>query len=102
MVGSFVYYSAGGFLTRSVLAATAGFATGAALGLADARGFLAEAVVATGTGSGAISVAWGNGQLVLDASTLYGAVGDKVSGGVGLVKKLFKNRNIIFSCAVIY
>jgi hypothetical protein len=102
MVISFVYYSAGGFLTRGFLAATAGFATGAALGLAGALGFLAGAVVVTVAGSEAISVAWGNGQLVLDASTLYGATGGKVSGCFGLAKKPFKNLNIKFSCAVIY
>jgi len=102
MIGSFVYYSARGFLARGFLAATAGLVAGAALGLAGARGFLAGAVVATGAGSGTISVALGNGQSVLGASTLYGAVGGKVSGGVGLAKKPFKNRNIWFSCAVIY
>jgi hypothetical protein len=102
MVGSFAYYSAGGFLARGFRAATTGLATGAALGLAGALGFLAGAVVTAGAGSGAISVAWGNGQLVLDASTLYGAVGGKVSGCFGLAKKPFKNRNIMFSCAVIY
>ena len=95
-------YFAGGFRARGVLTATNGFATGAALGLAGALGFLAGASVATGTGSGAISLALGNGQLVLDASTLYGAVGDKVSGCFGLAKKPFKNRNIMFSYAVIY
>jgi hypothetical protein len=102
MIVSFVYYSARGFLARGFLAATTGFATGAALGRAGARGFLAVAVATTGAGSGAISVALGNGQSVLDASTLYGAVGGKASGGVGLAKKPFKNRNIWFSCAVIY
>jgi len=83
MVGSFVYYSDLGFLARGFLTATAGSVTGA--------------VVTTGAGSGAISVALGNGQSVLGASTLYGAV-----GGVGLAKKPFINRNIWFSCAVIY
>jgi hypothetical protein len=99
MIVSFVYYSARGFLARGFLAATAGFATGAALGRAGARGFLAVAVATTGAGSGAISLALGNGQSVLGASTLYGA---KVSGCFGLAKKPFKNRNIWFSCAVIY
>jgi len=102
MIVSFVYYSARGFLARGFLDATAGFATGAALGRAGARGFLTGAVVATGAGSGTISVALGNGQSVLGASTLYGAVGGKVSGCFGLAKKPFKNRNIWFSCAVIY
>jgi hypothetical protein len=92
-------YFAGGFRARGVLTATAGFATGAALGRAGALGFLARAVVATGTGSGAISLALGNGQSVLGASTLYGA---KVSGCFGLAKKPFKNRNIWFSYTVIY
>ena len=92
-------YFAGGFRTRGFLAATAGFATGAALGRAGALGFLAGAVVATGTGSGAISLALGNGQSVLGASTLYGA---EVSGCFGLAKKPFKNRSIMFSCIVIY
>jgi len=102
MVGSFVYYSALGFLTRGFLAA-AGFSAGAALGLAGARGFLAGAVVATGAGSGAISVALGNGQSVVGASILYGATGSgAATGGVGLAKKPFKNRNIWFSYAVIY
>jgi hypothetical protein len=63
-------YFAGGFLTRGFLVATAGFATGAALGRAGALGFLAGAVVATGAGSGAISLAMGNGQLAPGASTL--------------------------------
>ena len=96
------YYKAN--LTKEVFTSqtTTGLATGAALGLAGALGFLAGAVVTAGTGSGAISVAWGNGQLVLDASTLYGAVGGKVSGCFGLAKKPFKNRNIMFSCTVIY
>ena len=92
-------YFAGGFRTRGVLTATNGFATGAALGRAGALGFLAGAVVATETGSGAISLALGNGQSVLGASTLYGA---KVSGCFGLAKKPFKNRNIWFSYTVIY
>ena len=95
-------YFAGVFRARGVLTATTDFAADTALGLAGALGFLAGAVVATGAGSGAISLAMGNGQLVLDASTLYGAVGDKVSGCFGLAKKPFKNRNIIFSCTVIY
>jgi len=95
-------YFAGVFRDRGVLTATAGFAAGTALGLAGALGFLAGVVVATGAGSGTISVARGNGQSVLDASTLYGAVGSKVSGCFGLAKKPFINRNIIFSCAVIY
>jgi len=102
MIVSFVYYSARGFLARGFLAATAVFTTGATLGRAGDRGFLAGAVVANGAGSGTISVALGNGQSVLGASTLYGAVGGKVSGGVGLAKKPFKNRNIWSSCAVIY
>jgi len=95
-------YFAGGFRARGVLTATVGFATGAALGRAGALGFLAGAVVATGTGSGAISLALGNGQSVLGASTLYGAVGGKVSGCFGLAKKPFINRSIWFSYAVIY
>jgi hypothetical protein len=96
-----VYYSARGFLARGFLAATAGLVTGAVLGLAGARGFLAGVVVANGAGSGAGSVALGNGQSVVGASILYGATGG-VSGGVGLAKKPFINRNIWFSCAVIY
>jgi hypothetical protein len=99
MIVSFVYYSARGFLARGFLAATAVFTTGATLGRAGARGFLAGAVVANGADSGTISVALGNGQSVLGASTLYGA---KVSGCFGLAKKPFKNRNIWFSCAFIY
>jgi hypothetical protein len=100
MVGSFVYYSARGFLTRGFLV-TAGFSADAVLGRAAALGFLAGAVSTTGAGSEAGSVARGNGQSVTGASTLYGATG-WVSGGVGLAKKPFKNRNIWFSCAVIY
>jgi hypothetical protein len=100
MIVSFVYYSALSFLTRGFLAA-AGFSADAALGLAAALGFLAGAVATTGSGSGAIALALGNGQSVPGASTLYGATGC-VSGGVGLAKKPFKNRNIWFSCAVIY
>jgi hypothetical protein len=100
MVAPFVYYSAKGFLARGFLAATVGFTTGTALGRTGARGFLAGA--ATGAGSKAISLALGNGQSVLGASTLYGAVGDKVSGCFGLAKKPFINRSIWFSCAVIY
>jgi hypothetical protein len=50
-------YFAGIFRARGFLAATAGFTTGAALGLAGALGFLAGAVATTGVGSGAISVA---------------------------------------------
>jgi hypothetical protein len=92
-------YFAGVFRDRGVLTATAGFAAGTALGLAGARGFLAGTVVATVAGSGTISVALGNGQSVLGASTLYGA---NVSGCFGLAKKPFRNRNIIFSCTVIY
>ena len=95
-------YSAGGFRARGFLAATAGFTSGTALGRAGARGFLAGAVVATGTGSGAISLARGNGQSVLGASSLYGAVGGEASGCFGVGKKPFKNRNIMFSYAVIY
>jgi hypothetical protein len=87
MVSSFVYYSDLGFLARGFLTATAGSVTGA--------------VVTTGAGSGAISVARRNGQSVVGASILYGATGG-VSGGVGLAKKPFINRNIWFSCAVIY
>ena len=63
-------YFAGVFRARGFLAATAGFTAGAALGLAGALGFLAGAVATTGAGSGAISLALGNGQLVLGASTL--------------------------------
>jgi hypothetical protein len=102
MVAPFVYYSAKGFLARGFLAATVDFTTGTALGRAGARGFLAGAGAATGVGSGAISLALGNGQSVLGASTLYGAVGGKVSGCFGLAKKPFINRSIWFSCAVIY
>jgi hypothetical protein len=102
MIGSFVYYSARGFLARGFLVATAGFSAGAALGLAGALGFLAGAVATTGAGSGVTSVALGNGQSVAGASILYGATGSKVSGCFGLAKKPFKNRNIWFSCAVIY
>jgi hypothetical protein len=80
------------------LAAIAGLTAGAALGLAGALGFLAGAVSTTG----AISVALGNGQSVAGVSTLYGAVGGKVSGCFGLAKKPFKNRNIWFSYTVIY
>jgi len=100
MVGSFVYYSALGFLARGFLTAT-GFSAGAALGRAGARGFLAGAVATAGAGSGAVSVGRGNGQSVVGASILYGATGC-ASGGVGLAKKPFKNRNIWFSYAVIY
>jgi len=100
MVISFVYYSDLGFLARGFLTAT-GFSAGATLGLAGALGFLAGAVATTGSGSGAIALALGNGQSVPGASTLYGATGC-VSGGVGLAKKPFKNRNIMFSCTVIY
>jgi hypothetical protein len=100
MVISFVYYSDLGFLARGFLTAT-GFSAGAALGRAGALGFLAGVVAATGSGSGVGSVALGNGQSVVGASILYGATGG-VSGGVGLAKKPFKNRNIWFSCAVIY
>jgi hypothetical protein len=100
MVGSFVYYSDLGFLARGFLTAT-GLSAGTALGLAGALGFFAGAVVTTGASSGAISVARRNGQSVVGASILYGATGG-VSGGVGLAKKPFINRNIWFSCAVIY
>jgi hypothetical protein len=89
------------------LAATAGFTAGA--GSAGTLrtppgvlGFLAGAVVTTGAGSGVTSVALGNGQSVAGASILYGTTGAKVSGGVGLEKKPFKNRNIMFSYTVIY
>jgi hypothetical protein len=100
MIGSFVYYSALGFLALGFLA-TVGLSADAVLGRAGARGFLAGAASTTGAGSGATSLALGNGQSVAGASTLYGATGG-VSGGVGLAKKPFKNRNIWFSCAVIY
>ena len=92
-------YFAGVFRARGVLTATTDFAADTALGLAGALGFLAGAVVATGAGSGAISLALGNGQLAPGASTLYGASG---AGSFGLAKKPFKNRNIMFSYAVIY
>jgi len=73
---------------------TTGFSAGTALGLAGALGFLTGAVATTGAGSGAISLARGNGQSVLGASTLYGAVGGKVSGCFGLAKKPFINRSM--------
>jgi hypothetical protein len=50
-------YFAGVFRARGFLAATAGVTAGTARGLAGALGFLAGAVVTTGVGSGAISVA---------------------------------------------
>jgi len=100
MVSSFVYYSDLGFLARGFLTAT-GLSAGATLGFAGALGFLAGAVATTGSGSGPGSLGRGTGQSVVGASILYGATGS-VSGGVGLAKKPFKNRNIWFSCAVIY
>jgi hypothetical protein len=78
---------------------TTGFSAGAAFGRAGALGFLAGDVATTRAGSGAISLARGNGQLTLGcsgASTLYGATGG-AWGGIGLVKKPFINRNIMFS-----
>jgi ABC-type transport system involved in multi-copper enzyme maturation permease subunit len=95
IIGSFVCYSAFGFLALGFLAATVGLTAGAALGLAGALGFLAGAVSTTASEAG--SVGRGNGQSVVGASILYGA-----TGGVGLAKKPFKNRNIWFSCTVIY
>jgi hypothetical protein len=91
MVGSFVCYSALGFLARGFFA-TAGFATGAFF----AGAFFAGVCSTIGANSGATSTTAG-------VSTLYGATGsDAATGGVGLTKKPFKNRNIMFSYTVIY
>jgi len=62
-------YSAAGFFARGFLSTT-GFSAEAALGWAGALGFLAGAVATTEAGSGAISLALGNGQSVVGASTL--------------------------------
>jgi hypothetical protein len=85
---------AGVFLARGFLSTT-GFSVGTALGLAGALGFLGVAVATTGAGSGAISVALGNGQLAVDASILYGA---SDPGAFGLPKKNSLNLlNMLFS-----
>jgi hypothetical protein len=76
-------YFAGVFRARGFLAATVGFATGAFF----AGGFLTGFSSTIGANVGATSTTAG-------ASILYGA---KVSGFFGLVKKPFKNRNIVFS-----
>ena len=81
-------YFAGVFRARGFLAATAGFATGAFFAGVFTTGFSST----VGAMAGATSITTG-------ASTLYGA---KVSGCFGLAKKPFKNRNIMFSYAVIY
>jgi hypothetical protein len=70
------------------LAATAGLATGAFFAGDFWTGFSST----IGASTGATSTTTGT-------STLYGA---KVSGCFGLAKKPFKNRNIMFSYAVIY
>jgi hypothetical protein len=79
-------YFAGVFRARGVLAATAGFATGAFFAGAFLTGFSCT----IGASAGATSTSAG-------ASTLYGA---KVSGCFGLPKKPFKNRSIMFSYVV--
>jgi hypothetical protein len=81
-------YFAGVFRTRGFLAATAGFATGAFFAGVFTTGFSST----IGASAGATSTTAG-------VSTLYGA---RVSGCFGLAKKPFKNRNIMFSYAVIY
>jgi hypothetical protein len=80
-------YFAGVFRARGFLAATAVFATGV---------FFAGFSSTIGARAGATSTTTG-------VSTLYGAtVSGAAAGGMGLTKKLFKNRNIMFSYAVIY
>jgi hypothetical protein len=85
-------YSAVGFLTRGFFAAAAGFATGAFFAGTFFTGFSST----IGAKAGATSTTTG-------VSTLYGATGSgAATGGVGLTKKAFKNRNIMFSYTVIY
>jgi hypothetical protein len=76
-------YFAGVFRARGVLAATGAFFAG----------------VFTIGFSSTIGVSVGATSTTAGTSTLYGA---KVSGCFGLAKKPFKNRNIMFSYAVIY
>jgi len=89
-------YFAGVFRVRGFLAATSVFTTGAFLTGAFLTGAFLGSGLATDVGSiGTISTAGATG-----ASTLYGATGSGVgvtSGGIGLPKKPFKNRNIMFS-----
>ena len=81
-------YFAGVFRAWGFLADAAGFTTGVFL----TGGFLTGFSSTIGASAGATSTTTG-------VSTLYGTW---VAGGVGLVKKPFKNRNIMFSCTVIY
>jgi hypothetical protein len=81
-------YFAGGFRARGFLAATTGFATGVFLAVVFLTGF-----------SSTIGASVGATSTTAGTSTLYGA---NVSGYLGLAKKPFKNRNIMFSYAVIY
>jgi hypothetical protein len=90
---------AGVFFARGFLGTTC-FSAGTALGLAGALGFLTGAVATTGAGSGAISLALGNGQLAVGASTLYGASG---VSAFGLPKKnSLILLNIVFSLMYLY
>jgi len=84
-------YFAGVFLGRGFFAGVA-FSTGAFF----TGAFFAGVDSTTGARAGATSTTTGT-------STLYGAAGSgAATGGVGLVKNPFKNRNIMFSYTVIY